>query len=291
MKALRALMLYCNNPFPHYHKLKVLMGQVAGSSEAEHRSNIANAVQCMEGLVIGSHSPTTQLPSQPPQALSESAWSGNTVSFAPSTPSTLKTPSTQLFQSQALLSCGFEPERQAFRDHSPMPPLRPSSASNHGKPQSAPATPLSTFPSQQHPASSHASGRPVGLEPHPRNHQSSTLSTRGLKGNDPAIDDDSSHLFPEIEGASSMALVGVAGAMNHLVSNIRPPYETTKEAMEFVAAECSLSEEEQAILCIYYGKHTTEAAALSLMGGSLRRAVFRKVLEGLPSDFLYWVQG
>jgi hypothetical protein len=86
-------------------------------------------------------------------------------------------------------------------------------------------------------------------------------------------------------GSSSAALVGVAGAMNHLVSNIRPPYETTKEAMKLVAAECSLSKEEQAILCIYYGKHMTEAAALSLMDGSLRRAVFRKVLEGLPSDF------
>jgi hypothetical protein len=104
-------------------------------------------------------------------------------------------------------------------------------------------------------------------------------------GNDPAIDDGSSHLFPEIEGPSSAALVGVVGAVNHLVSNIRPPYETTKEAMEFVAAERSLSEEERAILCIYYGKHMTEAAGLSLMGDSLRRVVFRKVLEGLPSDF------
>ena len=100
-------------------------------------------------------------------------------------------------------------------------------------------------------------------------------------GNDPAIDDCSSHLFPEIEGSSSAALVGVAG----LVSNIRPPYEITKEAMRLVAAERSLSEEEQAILCIYYGKNMTEAAALSLMGDSLRLAVFRQVLDKLPSNY------
>jgi hypothetical protein len=104
-------------------------------------------------------------------------------------------------------------------------------------------------------------------------------------GHDPAIHDDSSHLFPEIEGSSFAALVGVTGAMNHFVSNIRPSCEIIKEAMEFVAAERSLSEEEQAILSIYYGKNMPEAAVLSLMEGSLRRAVFRKVLEGLPSDF------
>jgi hypothetical protein len=260
MKALSTLMLYRNNPFPHYHKVKALMGQVAGSSEAEHHSNIANVVQRMEGLVIGSHFRTAQLPSQPPQASSESVWSGNTLSFAPSTSSTLKTPSTQLFQSQAFSSssaCGFEPERH---DHSPMPPLRPSSANQTIQ-------------------------MPLGLEPHPSNHQSSMSSTRGHMGNDPAIHDGSSHLLPEIEGSPSAALEGVAGAMNHLMSNIRAPYETTKEAMNFVAAECSLSDHERATLCVYYGKHLTEAAALSLMGGSLRRAVFRKVLEGLPSDF------
>jgi len=300
MKALSTLKLYCNNSFPHYHKVKVLMGQVAGSSEAEHHYNIANVVQSMEGLVIGSHFPTRQLPSQPPQALSESlhVWSGDALSFAPSTSSTLKTPSAQLVQSQALSSssaCGFEPERHTFHDHSRMLPLRyPPPAPAWWMPQSVPVTPSSTFPSQQHPAFSHASGSqrpdsanqtiqiPLGLEPHPRNHQSSTSSTHGRMGNDPAIH-DSSHLFPEIEGSSSAALVGVA-AMNHMVSTIQPPYEITKEAMKFVA-ECSLSEDERAILCIYYGKHITEAAALSLMGSSLRRAVFRKVLEGLPPDF------
>lgn len=276
-------------------------------SEAEHYSNIAKVVQCMESLVIGSHFPTTQLPSQPPQALSESlhVLPDNTLSLAPST-------SSPLVQSQALSSssaCGFEPERHAFRDHSPMSPLLPSPASNHGlqrpypppasawrMPQSAPATPSSTFPSQ-HPASSHASGSqrtdsanqaiqiPLGLDPHSLNHQSSTSFTRERMGNGPATYNDSFHLFSEIEGSSSAALVGVAGAVNHLVSNIRPPYASTKDAMEFVAAECSLSEEDRAILCMYYGKHMTEAAALSLMGGSLRRAVFRKVLEGLPSNF------
>jgi hypothetical protein len=307
MKALNTLKLYCNNPFPHYHKVKVLMGQAAGSSEAEHHYNIANVVQYMEGLVIGSRFPTTQLPSGSPLALSESlhVWSDNPPSFALSTS---KTPSTPLVQSQALSSssaCCFEPERHASRDHSRMPPLCPSPASNHGlqwpypspasacwMPQSAPVTPSSTFLSQRHPASSHASKSqppdsahqtiqmPLGLEPHTRNHQPSMC---GRMGDDPAIQDDSSHL--ESEGSSSAALVGVVGAMDHLVSNIRPPYETTKETMKIVAAECSLSEEERAILSIYYGKHMTEAAALSLMGSSLRRAVFRKVLEGLPSDF------
>jgi hypothetical protein len=252
MKALSTLKLYCNNQFPHYHKVKVLMGQAVGSSETELHSNIGNVVQCMESLAIGSHFPTTQLPSQPPQASSH-VWSGNTLSFAPSTSS-------------------------AWR-----------------MPQSAPATPSSTYPSQQHSASSHASGSqrpdsakqtiqiPLRLEPHP-SHQSSTSSTHGCMGHNPASHDDSSLLFPEIEGPSSAVLVGVADVMNHLTSNIRPPYETTKEAMEFVAAEGSLSEEERATLCIYYGKHMTEAAALSLMGDSLQRAVFRKVLEGLPSD-------
>jgi hypothetical protein len=208
MKALSTLKLYCNNRFPHYHKVKILMGQMAGSSEVEHDYNIANVVQCMEGLVIGSHFPTTQLP-----------------------------------------------------------------ASSHAS------------ESQLRDSANQTIQMPLRLEPHPRNHQSSTSSTRGRMGNDPAIHDDSSHLFPEIEGFSSAALVGVAGAMNHLVSNIRPPYENTKEAMEFLDAESSLSEDERAILCIYYGKNMIEAAALSLMGSSLRRAVFRKVLEGLPSDF------
>jgi len=68
--------------------------------------------------------------------------------------------------------------------------------------------------------------------------------------------------------------------------NIQPPYEITKKAMEFVAAECSLSEEERVVLCIYYGKHIAEAAALLLMGTSLCHVIFRKVLEGPRSDFV-----
>jgi len=269
------------------------MGQVAGSSEAEYHSNIENVVQSMEGLVIGSHFPTKQLPSQQPQESSP----------------TLKTPSlsdhmqsSPMAFSQALSSssaCGFQPKLHAFRDHSPMPPLmRPSSASDHYlqrpylPPASAAATASSTFPSQQYPASSRVSGSqrldsanqtiqtPPGLGPRPGDYQSSRSSTLE---NDPAIDDGSSHLFPEIEGSSYAALIGLMGAMDHLVPYIRPPYEATKEATKFIAAECSLSGEERVILCIYYGKHVTEAAALSHMEGSLRRAVFRKVLEGPPS--------
>jgi hypothetical protein len=101
--------------------------------------------------------------------------------------------------------------------------------------------------------------------------------------------DGSSHLFPKI-GRSSSTL-GMAGATNNLISNIRSSYiaKTTKEATKYVAADHSLSEEQRAILCIYYGKHMAEAAALSDMGGSLRSAVFRKVLGGLPSDFLYYI--
>jgi hypothetical protein len=106
--------------------------------------------------------------------------------------------------------------------------------------------------------------------------------------NNPLIDQGSSQLFSEIEGSSSAALVGMAGAMNHLISKIQPPYnaQAAKEATRLIIVEPHLLEDEQVILCIYYGKNIPEAAALSDMGGKLRSAVFRKILEGVPPDFL-----
>jgi hypothetical protein len=100
--------------------------------------------------------------------------------------------------------------------------------------------------------------------------------------NETTIEDGSSHLFAEIEGSPSAMLIGMAEALNHSISHIRPMYDAsaTREATKIVVAERSLSEKQRASLCIYYGKHIAEAAALTVMGDSLRTAVFRKVLEG-----------
>jgi hypothetical protein len=80
----------------------------------------------------------------------------------------------------------------------------------------------------------------------------------------------------------------MAGAMNHLISKIQPPFnvQAVKEATRLIIVEPHLLEDQQAILCIYYGKNIPEAAALSDMGGKLRSAVFKKILEGLSPDFL-----
>jgi hypothetical protein len=80
----------------------------------------------------------------------------------------------------------------------------------------------------------------------------------------------------------------MAGAMNHLISKIQPPYnvEAVKEATRYIIQDPSLTEDQWAILCIYYGKNIPEAGALSVMGSGLRNAVFRNILHGVPSNIL-----
>ena len=66
-----------------------------------------------------------------------------------------------------------------------------------------------------------------------------------------------------------------------LIHKIQTTYSITKateEATKLVIADPSLSEDQQATLCIYYGKNIPEAASLPLMQYSLRNLVFKKVL-------------
>jgi hypothetical protein len=69
--------------------------------------------------------------------------------------------------------------------------------------------------------------------------------------------------------------------VNHLINQIQTTYNFTKaaeEATKLIIADPSLSEDQQATLCIYYGKNAPEAATLPFMKYSLRSLVFKKIL-------------
>jgi hypothetical protein len=83
------------------------------------------------------------------------------------------------------------------------------------------------------------------------------------------------------EGSSSVALTDLMEAMDHLIK-VQTFYHFTKateEATKLIIADSSLSEEQRAILCIYYGKNIPEAADLPFMDASLRNLVFKNVLR------------
>jgi len=141
--------------------------------------------------------------------------------------------------------------------------------------RSAPATP---FPSQR-PASSHTVGSrrpdnpdqmPLGLESHPRPPR---LPKRKRTFDRSALDDG--------ESAALADMAKVMEVVDHLIQRIQTSHNFTKvteDATKLIIADESLTEDQRATLCIYYGKSIPEAATLAFMDYPLRHLVFKKIL-------------
>jgi hypothetical protein len=190
---------------------------------------------------------------------------------------------------------------QSYHGQQPNPPLIPiqwmpiQQSADHGQQPNPPLTPIQWMPIQQSagllerrsapptPFPSHTvesqrpdnpNQMPLRLESHPRSRQPSRLPKGKSTDNDSAIGQDPSSVV-----LAQMARV--MEVMDDLIDKIPSPYDYTKaaeEATNFIIADPSLSDEQRATLCIYYGKNIPEAADLASMEYPSRSSVFRKIL-------------